>query len=216
MDRNVIQAIKMQYKKSLLYNVLSKEECVIKSLKEITLKDVVYSLANAWEGLNEKVIICSWKKLWPDMALLDQYKKDGPTKTANEEREINILRDVVNERLVDSPDNALTTGDVGVWLTGEEDENNFFMSEDEIIKEVTREEEDEEQGEEVTAVVKSISHDAAIASFATAISWSEENGVSANDVLVLKRLQEQVLKVSLHNKKQKTIETYFKPSTSKE
>jgi hypothetical protein len=44
---NVIQAVKMYYKKSLLYNVLSKDDCVIKFLKEINLKNVVFSLANA-------------------------------------------------------------------------------------------------------------------------------------------------------------------------
>lgn len=217
MDQNVIQAIKMQYKKSLLYNVLSKDESVIKSLKEINLKDVVYSLANAWNNLDKKVIICSWKKLWPDMTLLDQYKKDEPNMKASEEREINLLRDVANEQLVDSPNNALTTNDVGMWLTGEDDENNQFMTEDEIIEEMAREEEDEEQVEgEVTAAVQSISHDAAIASFAASITWAEENGVCANDILVLRRLQEQVLKVSLNSKKQRTIDRYFQPSTSKE
>jgi len=45
-DQNVIQIVKMQYKKSLLYTILSKDDYVIKSLKENNLKDVVFSIGD--------------------------------------------------------------------------------------------------------------------------------------------------------------------------
>lgn len=219
MDQNVIQAIKMQYKKGLLYTVLSKDDSVMKSLKEINLKDVVYSLANAWVNLNEKVIVCSWGNLWPNMKLLEQYKKK-PNNTAIldiDKSDLNQLRDVFNKQLVDTADNVLTTDDVSKWLTGDEEENQF-LTDDDIIEDVTTIEEDEEEsgGGQVTPAVQTIPHDAAIDSFATSITWAEENGVSASDILVLKRLQEQVFKMSFKVKKQTKIENYFMPSTSME
>lgn len=219
MDQNVIQSVKMHYKKSLLYNVLSKDQSVIKSLKDINLKDVVYSLANAWVNLGEKVIICSWKNLWPNMELLEQYKKKDPKHRdpVDGEGEMNQLRELGNQKLVDPNDDEMTMDDVNVWLTGEEDENDQFMTEDEIIEDVAREEEEEGEVDwgEVTAV-RTIPHNAAIDSFATSIMWAEENGVSASDILILKKLQDQVLKSSFTVKKQTTIANYFKPSTSME
>lgn len=82
---------------------------VIKALKNLILKDVVYySLANAWYNLNDKVIVCSWKNLWSDIELINQYNKSVYT----DEGEINRLREVVNQKLVDY--NKLTTDDVRV------------------------------------------------------------------------------------------------------
>lgn len=218
MDQNVIQAIKMQYKKSLLYTVLSKDDSVIKSLNQVNLKDVVFSLANAWENLNKKVIVCSWANLWPNMDLLEQYQKKT-NETAIDNSDLNQLRDVFNEHLIDTADNVLTNDDVRDWLTGDEGEENQFLSDDEIVDSVSTIEEDCEDGSgggEVTPAVQTIPHDVAVRSFAASITWAEENGVSARDILVLKRLQENVLKMSFKVKKQSKIDNYFMPSTSKE
>lgn len=219
MDQNVIQAIKMQYKRSLLYTVLSKEDSVIKSLKEVNLKDVVFSLANAWENLNKKVIVCSWANLWPNMELLGQYQKKT-NETVIENDDLNELRDVLNEHLIDTDDNVLTNDCVHEWLTGNEEEGgNPLLTDDEIIQSVTTQEEDGDDGSgggEVTHSIQTIPHDIAVRSFATSITWAEENGVSASDILVMKRLQEHVLKTALRVKKQSNIDKYLMPSTSKE
>lgn len=217
MDQNVIQAIKMQYKKSLLYTVLSKDDSVVKSLKSFNLKDMVFSLANAWENLNKKVIVCSWANLWPNMELLEQYQKKT-NKTAIEDSDLNQLRDLINNQLIDTRDNALTTDDVSGWLAGDDGETtNQFLTDDEIIETVTIvEEEDEEEVGKTTPAVYTIPHDTAVRSFATSITWAEENGVSASDILVLKRLHEKVLIMSFKVKKQSKIENYFMPSTSKD
>lgn len=87
MDQNVIQTIKMYYKKALLYKVLSKESSVIQSLKETNLKDVVFDLSNAWENLSEKTIICSWRNVWPDMPLLEQFNRRKNNESVNDQDE---------------------------------------------------------------------------------------------------------------------------------
>ncbi|GBN14271.1 hypothetical protein AVEN_201632-1 [Araneus ventricosus] len=51
MDQNVIQNIKMGYRKLLLTNILNDpvhNENLEKTLKNVNLKDVVFSLANCW------------------------------------------------------------------------------------------------------------------------------------------------------------------------
>jgi hypothetical protein len=46
--------------------------------------------------------------------------------------------------------------------------------------------------------------------FTTCYKWAEENKVQAEDILILKRLQEKVLKQAFRNRRQNTIEAFFK------
>lgn len=55
-------------------------------------------------------------------------------------------------------------------------------------------------GEVFRLVVQTITHFTAIDSFVTSITWAEENEIDAGDILVLKRLQEKVLKASFKTK----------------
>uniref|UniRef100_A0A1B6LK79 DDE-1 domain-containing protein n=2 Tax=Graphocephala atropunctata TaxID=36148 RepID=A0A1B6LK79_9HEMI len=206
----------MHYKKALLYKILSKEDSVVQSLKETTLKDVVFSLANSWENLTEKTVVCSWRNLWPDMTLLEQYKKTkntgnqkGNDQDEENDRELTELRDTIAEKLVDESE-SLTKEDVHMWLIGEE-ENGQLMTEDEIIEDVTRREEEEGDGRECAIVLHTVSNYAAMDAFSTSVKWAEENNVSASDILVLKRLQEKVLKVSFQAKQQTKIDSFFTP-----
>lgn len=72
--------------------VLQPVGCGDKALIDLNKKDEVYYLANAQANLNDKVIVCSWKNLWPDKELLDQYEKAVDTDAG----EINQLREVFN------------------------------------------------------------------------------------------------------------------------
>uniref|UniRef100_A0A2H8TNS6 Jerky-like n=1 Tax=Melanaphis sacchari TaxID=742174 RepID=A0A2H8TNS6_9HEMI len=207
MDQNVIQAVKMHYKKSLLYKVLSKDDCVIKSLKEINLKDVVFSLANAWSNVSKKMIVCSWKNLWPNMCLFEQYENNTVLNLKDNEdnfsTELNQLQVSIAEKLVGTTD-ELKADDIRKWIDGEEEEKNQFLTNDDIIEEVMAKERDNDgnyDDKEEEVAVQTISHSTAIDSFTTSITWAEENGVDACDILVLQRLQEKVLKASLQTKK---------------
>ncbi|XP_050545073.1 jerky protein homolog-like [Daktulosphaira vitifoliae] len=223
MDQNVIQTVKMHYKKSLLYKVLSTDDCVMKSLKEINLKDVVFSLANAWSNVSKKVIVCSWKNLWPNMCLFEQYKKKTALNLKDDEEnfstELNELQVSIAEKLMDNEEqNQLKTDDIRRWIDGEEEENNQFLTDDDIVEEVMAEEKDNDgnyDDKEGELAVQTITHSTAIDSFTTSITWAEENGVDARDILVLKRLQEEVLKASFQTKKQKKIDDFLKPVQSK-
>lgn len=216
MDQNVIQTVKTSYKKSLLYSVLSKEGSVVAALKSVNIKDVVFNLARAWENLATKTIVCSWGKLWPSLNLLEVYKKNSKTDSTlqtGRDDELNSLQEAISEELV-SVCEDLTADDVTNWLDGDDEERYQVMTDDEIIADA-RADEDEEDGEggvdpaTTATAARSVSHNIAISAFDTAVLWAEENGVSAPDMLTLKRLQEKVVKLSFQSKKQKTMESFF-------
>ncbi|KAK9873154.1 hypothetical protein WA026_021387 [Henosepilachna vigintioctopunctata] len=67
MDQNVIQKIKSLYKNKLLIHIISQDGDVTQSLKGLNSKDVVFSLAHAWNYVSPNLIQSSWKNLWPTM-----------------------------------------------------------------------------------------------------------------------------------------------------
>lgn len=213
MDQNVIQTVKTAYKKSLLYGILSKEGSVIEALKKTNLKDVVFNLANAWKKLSTKTIVCSWKKLWPTLSLLQAYEKQKKVdpEQQNKDTELNDLREAIIEQLVDDP-NDVTATDIDAWLTGEEEEQYQIMTDDEIVADILDNGDDDETDmgtDSAAAVPQTVNTDQALHAFATAITWAEENSASAIEILTLKGLQEKVLKHSFNAKKQKTIKDFF-------
>ncbi|GBM43300.1 hypothetical protein AVEN_220828-1 [Araneus ventricosus] len=69
MDQNVIQNIKLLYRKLLLTNILHDSvhnENLVKTLKNVNLKDVMFNLANCWALVSTLLINKSWKNLLPN------------------------------------------------------------------------------------------------------------------------------------------------------
>ncbi|GBL95024.1 hypothetical protein AVEN_187529-1 [Araneus ventricosus] len=69
MDQNVIQNIKLGYRKLLLTTIFNDplhNENLEKTQTNINLKDVVFSLVNCWEAVSALPINKSWKNLLPN------------------------------------------------------------------------------------------------------------------------------------------------------
>ncbi|GBM93418.1 hypothetical protein AVEN_160680-1 [Araneus ventricosus] len=69
MDQNVIQNIKLGYRKLLLTNVLCDpvyNENLEKTLQNVNLKDVVFSLANCWASVSTLLFNKLQKNLLPN------------------------------------------------------------------------------------------------------------------------------------------------------
>ncbi|GBL84145.1 hypothetical protein AVEN_118557-1 [Araneus ventricosus] len=69
MDQNVIQNIKLGYRKLHLTNILNDpvhNENLVKTLKNVNLKDVVFSLDNCWAPVSTLLINKSWTNLLPN------------------------------------------------------------------------------------------------------------------------------------------------------
>ncbi|GBM05691.1 hypothetical protein AVEN_123825-1 [Araneus ventricosus] len=68
-DQNVIRNIKLGYRRLLLTNILNDpvhNENLEKTLKNVNLKDVVFSLANCWAFVSTLLINKSWTNLLPN------------------------------------------------------------------------------------------------------------------------------------------------------
>ncbi|GBL77436.1 hypothetical protein AVEN_41832-1 [Araneus ventricosus] len=77
MDQNVIQNIKLGYRKLLLTNIVNDpvhNENLEKTLKNVNLKDVVFSLANCWASVSTLLINKSWKNLLSNFFVLKLKK----------------------------------------------------------------------------------------------------------------------------------------------
>ncbi|GBM54151.1 hypothetical protein AVEN_67260-1 [Araneus ventricosus] len=77
MDQNVIQNIKLGYRKLLLTNILNdpvRNENLEKTLKNVNLRDVVFSLANCWASVSTLLINKSWKILLSNFFVLKLEK----------------------------------------------------------------------------------------------------------------------------------------------
>ncbi|KAG8273695.1 hypothetical protein J6590_017017, partial [Homalodisca vitripennis] len=114
----------------------------------------------------------------------------------NVDHKLTELQDMIAEILIDENE-SLTTEDVNKCLINQKEESIQIKTDDEIIKDVTSREEGAtgERGR-----VQSISNNAAMNAFSTSVKWAKGNDMSASDILVLKRLQENIPKVSFQAK----------------
>lgn len=93
------------------------------------------------------------------------------------------------------------------------------MTDDDVIEEVMAEGKNNVgnyDNKEREVIVQIITHSTEIDSFTTSITWVKENGVDADDILVLKRMQEKVLKASFQTILLKQIDIHLKPVQSKD
>lgn len=65
MDQHVIQAVKLFYRKQLLKKIVNSQIDIPTTLKNINLKDVVFTLDEAWQKVSNELIKKSWRKLLP-------------------------------------------------------------------------------------------------------------------------------------------------------
>lgn len=65
MDQLVIAGIKMRYKRSLLYSVVSSDDSLETVIKRLTIKDEVINLVKVWDETTQGNNVSSWTKLWP-------------------------------------------------------------------------------------------------------------------------------------------------------
>jgi hypothetical protein len=80
------------------------------------------------------------------------------------------------------------------------------MTDQEIINNVREDDNSENEQESSTPpIIRTIGHDDAMSAFNTA----EKNNLQAEDIVILKRLPTNFLKLAFRNKRQKTIETFF-------
>jgi hypothetical protein len=228
MDQNVIQAIKLHYRKTLLLQVVSAENDISETLKKLNLKDVVYSLEEAWQSVSVNLITKSWKNLWPNRFQDASFINDNQDNSYDEEdllplstllrgnrpdentkeNELAIMTGLLNNL---SKGGNLTRNEVRIWAIDNEDEKqDITFTDDEIVAEVVEQNEPEE--DEPDTEEGSTLHSTALAGFNICIQWATENGIPLNQILLLRQMREKAMKLHINKSnifKQTSIKDFF-------
>ncbi|GBL93284.1 hypothetical protein AVEN_176807-1 [Araneus ventricosus] len=138
MDQNVIQNIKMGYRKLLLTNILNDpehNENVEKTLKNVNLKDVVFSLSNCWASVSTLLINKSWENLLPNF-IDSEVEENVQTEEIQLASLINQLQNT----------NPISNTEAFPWAAETDDSlaRNEILTDDEIIRTVTAEDDDDD------------------------------------------------------------------------
>ncbi|CAI6358933.1 unnamed protein product [Macrosiphum euphorbiae] len=179
MDQNVIQNIKLNYRKTLLTNILADEENgndLVVALKKINLKDVVFNLANCWLSVSSHLIKMSWKNFSPHLVAVNE---------TTEVQEGSIIFTPLLVKL--TPNTVISEDEIQQWASGgcdEEIQHQEILTDDEIIQAVTKEDIEKEKDEEFLPPSK-VSASEATKALTTAIEWAEQNVESCEEVMLL-------------------------------
>lgn len=209
MDQNLIQNIKVSYRKQLLEYILKENDGNIALvLKKFNLKIAVTFLDLAWQKISEKNIQKSWSPLWTQLASQWEDEDLIPLKDLRHEilsgSVFADLRSIQHIITTLNPKDDIPEKEIHDWATGV---NEFLMdlTDEEIIehaapKEISASLVDSEEDEDIAMGVKDkIAHNDAMKAFAICGQWAEENDVSMQDIVLLKRLEEKARK-SYNNK----------------
>lgn len=197
MDQHIIQFVKQDYKKKLLLTAISKDQPIEKTLKELNMKDSVFSLCQSWNALLPSAITSSWKNLWPEIVT-----------TPSTAPQVSVTSEVIEQVATET---QISSENLEIWYRGmDEDESVFHqMSDEEIVNQVSIPIINEDDDDEVIATTSQVSAKDAISAFELSMQWAEENGASYNELLLLRRLRDKALLSRLANVKQKKIDEYL-------
>ncbi|GBN72529.1 hypothetical protein AVEN_49311-1 [Araneus ventricosus] len=138
MDQNVIQNIKLGYRKLLLTNILNDpvhNENVEKTLKNVNVKDVVFSLSNCWSSVSTLLINKSWENF-----LLNFIVSEVEENVQTEEIQLaSLINQLQNTNLMSNTEALQWAAKADDSLAG-----NEILTDVEIIRMVTTEDDDDD------------------------------------------------------------------------
>ncbi|GBN35700.1 hypothetical protein AVEN_130235-1 [Araneus ventricosus] len=177
MDQNVIQNIKLGYRKLLLANILNDpvhNENLVKTLKNVNSKDVVLNLANCWAPMSTLLINKSWKNLFPNF-IDSEVEENVQTEEIQLASLINQLQNT----------NPMSNTEALQWAAEADDSlaRNEILTDDEIIRTVTAEDDDDDDVTPVNPI--KISHSEAVSALITSLHWAEEQNFEAHEIMLL-------------------------------
>jgi hypothetical protein len=211
MDQNVIQAVKLHYRKGLLKRIVASENADISAeLKKVNLKDVVVGLAKAWENVRPELIQKSWGKLLTPVD--DGWSEDDdlPLSQWRDKIELAGIEKQIKEvtELIKHISGDVTRQEIIEWAVGQE-ESWESINDMDILEHVQNESSSDEEEEVIPGRVK---HTEALRSFETCLKWAEENGESEHHILILSEMRKRAEKAEEATIKQSKITDFFPAS----
>lgn len=212
MDQNLIQNIKVSYRKRLLTYLISEEDAdIMKLLKKFSLKEAVTNLDLAWKSISEKNIIKSWSALWPQ--LRDDFEEEDISLAQLRKRLLAPVNDITDMLHTINPNTELTVEEISDWATGKNELSGDNMADEEIIQGMRSKSSDDELADseavDDTGHSQKIKHSNAVKSFSICIQWAEENNIPYEKVLLLREIQETARNYQAKNIIQKKISDFF-------
>lgn len=213
MDQNLIQNIKVSYRRQLLTHIISQEnKDTMQLLKKFSLLDAVNTLDSAWKSITEKNIQKSWDGIWPQLVsdeeddiLLADLRKS----LLEEAAKLNDLKKML--KVID-PESELNDEEIRNWATGRDEIAVDNVGDEEIIESVQSNTNDEEE-EDVIDIPTKIKHIEAVQCFSKCVQWAEENKLNYQEVLLLKKNLELSRKLHNENLIQKKIGDFLPLNT---
>ncbi|XP_049315826.1 tigger transposable element-derived protein 2-like [Bactrocera dorsalis] len=210
LDQNLIQNVKVSYRKQLLNYLLIDNTDIGIALKNFTLRNCVTLLNNAWLGISQQNIVRSWNQLlcsdrqeWMEEDLIPLAQLTAANSDMNE------IHTIIASINLDAQVDTQTIND---WATGR-DEFEYDFSDREIVRSVLENDNIQENGSDsdysIVEVENKISSSEGKCIFSKAIQWAEQIDASAVNILTLKRLKETADKMFIENSKQTKIDTFF-------
>lgn len=210
-DQGVLDPCKRRYK--LLSQIVLEEESEDKSvpelLKAVTMKDVVYWIADAWKEATDDSLRKAWKNLLPESTGSESSSESaarGDQPTAEAAVDDPPVADIVDSVRPDMRDA------VAEWMEADTNEpGHQILSDDEIVAEVVVSEEegdgsDEDEGEPVPPTV---TPSAAFDALGVSLRWLESQHVDAEHLLLVKKWRDHGARMRRESLRQRTITSFF-------
>lgn len=186
MYQDVIQAVKLAYRKKLLLKIIGEEDSIISILKKINLLDLVYDLAECWEMVTPNIIKKSWQKVLPTQC---EFTKGLYVDFGTEHAHEDILPSIHQLRTLNLEYDINDPG-VHAWVTGNDvEESSEIITADEFVQNALRD--DEIKTEEEEQKPNTVKHKDAISCLNTCLEWSFENNVEPHQITLLRQLRDK-------------------------
>lgn len=204
MDNNVILSLKTGYKKKVLFRIINQDSDFTQSMKQLTIKDAIFTAVEAWDEVSPEVIRSSWKKVWPSAENCDE---EHPWEPEDEIPLATLIQETVHGR-----NSEVTPTDIEEWFAEDGSFAHEALTDEEILKEIEQEGNEEAEEDEVRTTEKavaSVKSDNALVAIQTSIDWAEQNSAAASTLLTLRKLKESVMWKIYRGKKQSKIDDFF-------
>lgn len=180
LNENALKTVKQNYKRHLLRTMSSRDLPMEESLNQFNIRDMVFTLSQIWQSFDASTISLTWKRVWDNMMLdIENTIDDDIAK----QFDLTLLRNIAENMLF--PMEQLKK-----WFDGHDERVDkhevFYSSPDGNMASPTTQ----------------ISLKDAVNSFDNCIQWAEQNGLTSEEIALLRKIRDKAL-IS----KQTTFET---------
>ena len=206
MDQGILDSCKCRYKRKLLAHIILENESADKPvpeiLKSITMKDVVYWIASAWEEASPDGL----RKAWKYLHVLPESESDEDVLEA-------VCSDLSSTDVIEAatPLGKDTQDDVAQWMEADTDEpGHQVLDDDEIEADMLAGEsgDNEESSDEEVADDSSVNTSEALDALEVTLRWLEQTNADSAHLFIVKKWCDEAARMRCQSMKQTSMLSY--------